>query len=733
MFSFKQASTLLFFGATALSAAEANYPITPNEVAGVKNLGPGINTRDSEYTPFITPDEKYLFFQSNREPSAGPEGDFDLWYSKNTAKNRGVDEPVFDIAANVGLPVNSASLDGHPTLRKLPNGEHEMYFSSFASATRPGPALTNIYHTVWTGGKWSDPVPVAEINSDFHDRMPSISEDGKFLFFSSDRLGGKGGDDIWVSEMDAVTGKWGAPRNAGAINTAASEVTPAIHSDGITLYFSSNHSGGVGGYDIYFTQSISRLADAEAKDIISEGWSAPLNLGKPFNSEFDDEYPTVTALGDRVYFTSNRPEGLGAFDIYRAVVPLFARPVMRVSLKGKTFSGSGDKIVAAKVQITAGNFKANAETSPEKKGVYGLNLATQKQYEIVVEAPGYRTIKETLDTRPIHQSQVIEKDFRLVRDIKLPKTLKLEMSFADPAGKSVSPQGKYRLLPVGKKTKALKIFKSKALVTILNTADFKSEEAAIAALDGYVVEVQAKKKGLPALEMRKAFSEILDQYQGQIPETVAVKFVMGEKKVQAEKPKPAEKPVAKAEKEEKAEEDKDKKETVKPAAKTTLKFLGRLYFATNVSDKLTGNDEAFLKSVAKRTKSTPGQKLVIIGHSDSRGTKPYNHRLAKQRAEYAKKLLIEKGVPAKRISVRSAGKSQRRFVDDNSETKRQKNRRADLYITVAVVVEDAAADVKPATKPDAPAAAKPETAKEDKPAPEATKDDKPAAEAEKPN
>ncbi len=707
MFIFKKATTLIFIGASALSAADANYPITPNEVAGVKNLGPGINTRDSEYTPFITPDEKYLFFQSNREPSAGPEGDFDLWYSKNTAKNRGVDEPVFDVAANVGLPVNSASLDGHPTLRKLPNGEHEMYFSSFASATRPGPALTNIYYTVWKGGKWAEPVPVAEINTDFHDRMPSISEDGKFLFFSSDRLGGKGGDDIWVSEMDPVTGKWGTPRNAGSINTAASEVTPAIHSDGITLYFSSNHSGGVGGYDIYFTQSVSRLADAEAKDIISEGWSNPLNLGKPFNSEFDDEYPTVTALGDRVYFTSNRPEGLGAFDIYRAIVPMFARPIMRVSIKGKTLSGLGDKIVAAKVEITAGNFKTTAETSPDKKGVYGLNLATQKQYDIVVEAPGYRTIKESLDTRPIHQSQAIEKDFRLVRDIKLPKTLKLEMVFADAAGKTVSPQGKYRLLPAGKKAKALKISKGKALLTILNTADFKSEEAAIAALDGYVVEVQAKKKGLPALDSRKPFSEILDQYQGKIPEIVTVKFVMGEKNAEAVKPKPAEKPVVKP-------DDEDKKSEVKPApaAKTTLKFLGRLYFANNVADKLAGDEEAFLKSVAKRIKQNPGQKIVIIGHGDSRGTAPYNRQLAKRRAEFAKKLLVEKGVSAKKISVKSAGKSRRRYVNDNSDAKRQKNRRSDIFITVAVVEE--APVVKPAEKKDEPApVAKPDVQTEE--------------------
>ena len=683
MFSFKKSTTLLTIIIAGALHAEANYPITPNEAAGIKNLGTGINTPDSEYTPFITPDEKYLFFQSNREPSAGPQGDFDLWYAKNTAKNRGVDEPLFDLAANVGLPVNSETLDGHPTLRKLANGEHEMYFSSFASAKRPGPALTNIYYTAWRGGKWLEPVPVAELNTDYHDRMPSISEDGKYLFFSSDRPGGQGGDDIWVSELDPVTNKWGAPKNAGAINTAASEVTPAIHSDGITLYYSSNKAGGVGGYDIYFTQAVSRLTDPESSDILGGGWSNSLNLGKPFNSEFDDEYPTVIASGERVYFTSNRPEGHGSFDVYRAIVPMFARPIMRLTLKGRTLSGSGSKIVPAKIAITSGNYKILAETIVERKGAYGVNFASQKQYDIQVDAKGYRPVKDALDARNIRQSQTIEKDFRLVRDIKLPKVLKLNVEIADGEGKPVTPQTKYRLTPVGKKLATLKVAKGKALVQVLKISDFKSEEAAISALDGYVFEIQAKKKGLPALNTSKSLSEILDQYEGDIPETINVKFVMGEKKAEVAKIEPAAKP-EKAEKEE-------KKEQADAPRKTGLKFLGRIYFATDGHDKMVGNDEAFLKGVASRLKKSPGQKLILIGHGDSRGTAPYNKYLGKQRAEFVKKQLVANGVSAKRIVIRSAGKTRRRYTNDNTDVKRQKNRRADIFITVAILEEEAAA------------------------------------------
>lgn len=720
MFSFIRKATILHAISSAAIFAQVEYPTTPPELAGIKNLGTGINTPNSEYTPFVTPDEKYLFFQSNREPSAGPEGDADIWYSKNTAKNRGVDEPVFDLAANVGLPVSSVSLDGQPSLRKLPNGEHEMYFASFASANRLGPQLTNIYYTAWRGGKWSEPVSVAEINTDYHDRMPSISEDGKFLFFSSDRPGGKGGDDIWVSELNTATNKWGPPVNVASVNTAASEITPAIHSDGTTLYFSSNRAGGVGGSDIYFTQSVSRLADPDSADMLGQGFTPPKNLGKPFNSEFDDESPSVIASGERIYFSSDRHDGFGSFDIYRATVPAFARPVMRIVYKGKTLSGLGKKIVPAKIDITSGSYKTHAETNLERDGAYGVNLASLKEYEVTVTAPGYRSIKEKIDTRGIRESKTTEKDFRLVRDITLPATLKLEIRFVDEKGQTVSPQAKVKISPVAKKAKTVKVTKGKTLLPVIAKADFKTEDEAIAALDGYVLEVQAKKKGLPPLDAAKALSEVLDQYTGKLPEVIPLKFTMGDKNAVAVKPIPAEETVAKPEKPEKAPEEN------KAAGKTSLKFLGRLYFATNVADKLTGDDERFLRSVAKRMKNNAGQKLVIIGHGDSRGTKPYNKKLAKKRAEYAKKLLIEKGVPAKNIQVKSAGNARRRYVNDNTETKRQKNRRADLYITIAVVEEDNGA--AQAVKKDE--SAKPKTDKKEdssapKPADAAAGGDKP--------
>ncbi|HRP70931.1 MAG TPA: hypothetical protein PLY93_15520, partial [Turneriella sp.] len=180
---------VLLLGAVAFhieAQIQTSVPVTPDNQAQLVNVA-GINTPYSEYTPFITADEHFLYFQSNRPGGVASSGDFDLWFSENMATNG---TPEFKMPVNVDLPVNSAYFDGHPSLRQLPSGEYEMYFCSFAIDDREGPEQTNIYYTIQKNGKWTIPAPVIEVNTEFHDRMPSISQDGRYLYFSSDRPGG---------------------------------------------------------------------------------------------------------------------------------------------------------------------------------------------------------------------------------------------------------------------------------------------------------------------------------------------------------------------------------------------------------------------------------------------------------------------------------------------------------------------------------------------------------------
>ena len=108
-----------------------------------------------------------------------------------------------------------------------------------------------IYTASKEGNDWGEPYELPFNTKEFEEAHPAISPDGKFLYFASDRTGGKGGMDLYVSEFK--DGKWGDPKNLGdQINTPGNEVFPFVHDDG-TMYFASNGWGGLGGLDIFST------------------------------------------------------------------------------------------------------------------------------------------------------------------------------------------------------------------------------------------------------------------------------------------------------------------------------------------------------------------------------------------------------------------------------------------------------------------------------------------------
>lgn len=140
-------------------------------------------------------------------------------------------------------------------------------------------------------------------SAEYSNVFPSLGYDGSALYFSSDRLGGEGGLDIYVSYFRK--GEWSEPKNLGpSINTKGNEITPFF--DGETLYFSSDYTHGLGGYDVF-------------SSTVEEGkWSFPENLGKGVNSPGDDYFFTVDTHTGTMLLTSNRIGGRGKEDIYMA-------------------------------------------------------------------------------------------------------------------------------------------------------------------------------------------------------------------------------------------------------------------------------------------------------------------------------------------------------------------------------------------------------------------------------
>jgi len=163
---------------------------------------------------------------------------------------------------------------------------------------------------------WSEPVNLSSVvNSPSADIEVSISKDGLSLHFASNRPGGFGRQDIWVSRRASTNDPWGPPRNLGpTINTAFDDRTPMITVDGHRMYFSSDRPGGLGGTDTY----VSGRRD-ERDDL---AWQAPENLGSGVNTSFNENLPFYfddDATGAVLYFNSNRPAGApgtGMTDIY---------------------------------------------------------------------------------------------------------------------------------------------------------------------------------------------------------------------------------------------------------------------------------------------------------------------------------------------------------------------------------------------------------------------------------
>lgn len=164
-------------------------------------------------------------------------------------------------------------------------------------------------------GDWSAPVPVSAVNTPgILEGCPFISKDNQTLFFASNRPNGSGGADIWATTREGEDAPWSTPFNLGPmLNSASADVCPTYTISGRYLYFVSARPGGCGGDDIY----VSRLKNK--KDLTS--WTTPVNLGCQFNSAAHDITPSLFEDEDGtvyMYFSSNRPGGMGGMDIYVA-------------------------------------------------------------------------------------------------------------------------------------------------------------------------------------------------------------------------------------------------------------------------------------------------------------------------------------------------------------------------------------------------------------------------------
>ncbi len=287
-----------------------------NEVPFEPHTLKGVTTNDDEYLPIITPDGEFIFFtrrmvEEDRTSAFGKEDNRVERFC--IARSTGLNS--FERGAPLPKPFNTQTNEGGAALT-IDNTD--MYFT-YCKVVKKGMGVNqhralecDIATSHFSDGRWSEISIVENINmpGETWESMPTISSNGKTLYFVSNRTEGSyGGADIYKSEKDA-NGEWQAPVNLGpTINTPGNEKTPFIHTDSQTLYFSSSNyqdprTGevfhghlGLGGYDIFY----SRLDS-------NNEWITPINIGYPINTTHDDLGFSVSTDGKYGYFSSNKVE-----------------------------------------------------------------------------------------------------------------------------------------------------------------------------------------------------------------------------------------------------------------------------------------------------------------------------------------------------------------------------------------------------------------------------------------
>ena len=350
------------------------------------------NSRRGEFSPMLAGD-KYdqLYFASSRSK------DKDAKVSAITGQNNNnlflvkQDEKGAWLApVELEDEVNTEYDEGTPSFS--PDG-NTMYYT-YCAQDPEGPRTAEIYISTRSSAKWGKGTR-ATIVKDSVTALghPSISPDGKYLYFVSDAVGGFGGKDIFRARV--AGNDFGPMENLGEeINTPGDEMFPYVR-DSVTLYFASNGHPGMGGLDLF-----KATQDSTGK------WKVE-NLGAPINSMADDFGITFAGKEERGFFCSNRNDARGYDHIYS-----FERPTITIFIEGIVNDVDEYPIEDATVRIV-GKDGLNVKVPVKKDGTYRVELERDNRYVMMASARGYLNQNYELHTGPEEKNETYIVDFFL--------------------------------------------------------------------------------------------------------------------------------------------------------------------------------------------------------------------------------------------------------------------------------------------------------------------------------
>ncbi|MBN3034078.1 MAG: PD40 domain-containing protein, partial [Bacteroidales bacterium] len=337
-------------------------------------LGENINSEYNEYFPCMTADGIFLLFTRlipDERARTGNQEDF--FISR-------FDGAVWMPAQPVGSPINTLHNEGAPTLSVDGN---QLIFTACKGWNGYGPGREgygrcDLFLSNRAGTSWSEPRNLGPpVNTSHWESQPSLASDGMTLYYVSNRSGGY---NIWRVGKDPA-GLWGDPEMLGErINTPGDESSVFIHPDNRTLYFSSDGHPGMGGMDIFLSR----------KDTAGN-WSDPVNLGYPINTRFDENSLMVSADGTKAFFASDREGGGGGLDIYSFNLYKEIRPVPVTYVKGRVYDKETGLHLQARFRLSdlgSGSLAAESVSNPST-GEFLVCLNTQRRYALNVDKDGY--------------------------------------------------------------------------------------------------------------------------------------------------------------------------------------------------------------------------------------------------------------------------------------------------------------------------------------------------------
>lgn len=364
--------------------AVADSLINNPQTVVLQNLGSSINSSFSEHTPLISWDDSLLFFTSRRPIDASSVTDFEEQYDENI---------YFSIRSGnqwqkaIPLPGNVNDILNEATVSLSPEADQMLVFQTTRDLQSSDLYWANRKDDNW---KLGSKLPKS-INSSGIETGSALNSNQNTFIISSNREGGYGGFDLY-RVVQFGNGEFSEPVNLGpTVNTEWDEQAPFLLPDDRTLYFASNRKGSMGGLDIFSTKKL----DANL-------WTGPINLGYPINSTQNDAHLSVSWKTGQAYFTRNKTETPGDYDIYTANLPGFNVPatIFKIQiLNSDILNYNALSVIFAKEEVNKeGVIIANYRVGA--KGAFLVALLPGESGVLRIEADGFQLFEKSLSFEP---------------------------------------------------------------------------------------------------------------------------------------------------------------------------------------------------------------------------------------------------------------------------------------------------------------------------------------------